>query len=116
MPGGDKRGPRGQGPMTGRGAGYCAGFDGPGFMAGDAPRGEGYGWGRGFGGRGRGRGGPGFGQGRGWGFHRGPRPAVDVPYVASPAGDGYTMGEELALLREQLKALEDRIAQIKDDE
>ena len=116
MPGGDKRGPRGQGPMTGRGAGYCAGFDEPGFMSGDASRGAGYGWGRGFGGRGRGRGGLGFGQGWGWGFHRGQRPAVDVPYVAPSAGDRYTMGEEMALLREQLKTLEDRIAKIKDDE
>lgn len=26
MPGGDRTGPRGFGPMTGRGAGYCAGY------------------------------------------------------------------------------------------
>ena len=26
MPGGDRTGPLGQGPMTGRGAGYCGGF------------------------------------------------------------------------------------------
>ena len=31
MPGGDGTGPQGLGPMTGRGAGYCAGFDTPGY-------------------------------------------------------------------------------------
>jgi len=37
MPGGDGTGPRGQGPMTGRAAGYCAGYPTPGF-ANTAPR------------------------------------------------------------------------------
>jgi len=32
MPAGDRTGPRGMGPMTGRGAGYCAGYPTPGFM------------------------------------------------------------------------------------
>lgn len=32
MPRGDRIGPMGMGPMTGRGAGYCAGYDAPGFM------------------------------------------------------------------------------------
>jgi hypothetical protein len=32
MPGGDRTGPMGTGPMTGRGMGYCAGFPVPGFM------------------------------------------------------------------------------------
>ncbi len=31
MPRGDRTGPTGIGPMSGRGAGYCAGFDMPGF-------------------------------------------------------------------------------------
>lgn len=30
MPAGDGTGPVGQGPMTGRSAGYCAGYDQPG--------------------------------------------------------------------------------------
>ena len=34
MPRGDRTGPRGQGPRTGRGLGYCAGYDGPGFVGG----------------------------------------------------------------------------------
>jgi len=57
MPGGDGTGPMGAGPMTGRGAGYCAGYATPGFASG-AP-------GRGFGGGGRGFGGGGRGRGRG---------------------------------------------------
>jgi len=53
MPFGDGTGPLGLGPMTGRAAGYCAGFGVPGYMN-PVP---GRGWGRGFGwGRGCGRG------------------------------------------------------------
>ncbi len=47
MPGGDRTGPMGMGPMTGRGAGYCAGFTAPGF-ANLRGRGAGLGRGRGF--------------------------------------------------------------------
>ena len=32
MPGGDGTGPGGMGPMTGRAAGYCAGYPVPGFI------------------------------------------------------------------------------------
>jgi len=32
MPGGDRMGPAGMGPMTGRMAGYCAGYSVPGYM------------------------------------------------------------------------------------
>lgn len=53
MPGGDRTGPMGMGPMTGRAAGYCAGFGVPGFAN------RGLGFGRGWFGRGR-------GGGRGW--------------------------------------------------
>ena len=59
MPFGDGTGPRGLGPMTGRGAGFCTGFGKPGFaspMPGyPYPRGYGYStptwprWGYGFG-------------------------------------------------------------------
>lgn len=53
MPGGDGTGPAGLGPMTGRAAGYCAGFPVPGSMNLAGGRGL-WGWGRGRGG-GRGR-------------------------------------------------------------
>jgi len=55
MPGGDHTGPLGQGLRTGRAAGYCAGYDMPGYMN-PIP---GYGFGRG-------RGGGWGGGGRGW--------------------------------------------------
>ena len=51
MPRGDRTGPDGMGPRTGRGLGYCNGYEGPGFSAGSP--GGGRGFGRGFG-RGRG--------------------------------------------------------------
>ena len=55
MPGGDGRGPNGMGSMTGRGAGYCAGYNVPGFINPIAGRGgAGRGFGRFGGGRGRG--------------------------------------------------------------
>jgi hypothetical protein len=56
MPRGDRRGPRGIGAMTGRGAGSCAGYDVPGYAN------LGPGFGRGVGGWAAGRG----GGGRGW--------------------------------------------------
>jgi hypothetical protein len=62
MPFGDGTGPAGMGPMTGRAAGFCAGYPVPGYM--NPVGGRGYwGWGRGF------RGG-GFGRGRGFGWGR----------------------------------------------
>ena len=55
MPGGDGTGPMGMGPMTGRAAGFCAGYGVPGYMNPIPGRGFGMGFGRGgFWGRGRG--------------------------------------------------------------
>lgn len=47
MPRGDGTGPMGMSPMTGRGAGFCAGFDAPGY-ANPICCGFGFGRGRGF--------------------------------------------------------------------
>jgi Family of unknown function (DUF5320) len=52
MPGGNGTGPAGMGPMTGRAAGYCAGYPVPGFQNPVYGGGFGGGWGRG-GGQGR---------------------------------------------------------------
>lgn len=56
MPRGDSTGPMGMGPMTGRQAGYCAGYNMPGFANNAGRRGTGMGFERGvnFGGRGGG--------------------------------------------------------------
>jgi hypothetical protein len=55
MPGGDGTGPVGLGPMTGRAAGFCVGYNVPGSMNLISGRGC-FGMGRGFFGRGGGRG------------------------------------------------------------
>ena len=55
MPRGDGTGPMGLGPMTGRAAGFCAGYSVPGYMNPIPGRGY-FGWGRGGFGRGGGRG------------------------------------------------------------
>jgi len=75
MPGGDGTGPLGMGPMTGRAAGFCAGYGMPGYM--NPIPGQGFRLRQGYGGQvgmGRGRGfwGRGGGRGRGfWGRGRG---------------------------------------------
>ena len=52
MPRGDRTGPEGMGPMTGRGAGLCRGNDSPGYMsAGGGHFAGSRGMGGGFGGR-----------------------------------------------------------------
>jgi hypothetical protein len=95
MPGGDRTGPMGMGPMTGRGAGYCAGFAVPGFVN------------RVFGGGffGRGRGG-----GRGWrnmfyatGLPGWARVGMGAAGAALAAGvfRGMTQEQELDVLKQQ---------------
>ena len=73
MPGGDGTGPGGMGPMTGRAAGFCAGYPVPGFMN---PIG--------------GRLGLGLGRGMGRGMRR--RPFYGYPYSSGyGAYGGYGM-------------------------
>ncbi|MBD3223967.1 MAG: hypothetical protein GF313_04520 [Caldithrix sp.] len=52
MPSGDRTGPEGRGPLTGRRLGFCAGNDRPGYTSG---YGFSRGWGRGMGRRAFGR-------------------------------------------------------------
>jgi len=67
MPWGDRTGPMGFGPMTGRGTGYCAGYPVPGYANPWVPRWR-RGRGRGFGGRVWGFSGWGRGRGLRWGY------------------------------------------------
>jgi len=105
MPGGDRTGPAGMGPMTGRAAGYCAGFSVPGFSSPIPGRGYGYGFG--------------FGRGMGFGFRggRGGRWAMPyaygygVPYT-SPYGVAPTPQQEIDALQNQAKYFEDALAEI----
>ena len=108
MPGGDRTGPAGMGPMTGRAAGYCAGYSVPGYMNPVYGRG-GFGFGRGMG---RGGGwGRGFGRGLGWGLgaypYGSPYPAVPAPY-----GTSATPQQEADMLKEQAKAMQEEIKAI----
>jgi hypothetical protein len=116
MPGGDRTGPAGMGPMTGRAAGYCAGYPVPGFMNPIL--------GRGFWGSGR-------GGGRGWrnwyyatgltGWQRasfgmpalGSPPAYPLPYAAQPFAQGMTKEQELDMLKGQAEYFEDTLEGIK---
>jgi len=110
MPGGDRKGPLGQGPNTGRGAGYCTGNDRAGFES--APgRGGGRGIGGGLGrGLGRGRGGPGRGLGRGGGI--GLRDGSGQG-LGQGAGAGSTpQTDDLGVIRQTLGRLESAVASL----
>ncbi len=113
MPRGDRTGPDGVGPMTGRGLGYCAGYDNPGFTRG-VPRG-GAGYGRGFG-RGylRGfRGGFGYYQ---RGYYPGTYPAYPQQRYYSNVSEKTLIENEIKIIGEQLKALETRLAELSKEE
>jgi hypothetical protein len=111
MPFGDRTGPMGLGPMTGRAAGYCGGYDAPGYT--NPIPGRGFG-GRGFGGGGWGRG---FG-GRGWGWGRAgwSAPAWGTPYGVLPYDPSYAPAmrprEEARALKEQAEYFQGALEEI----
>ena len=98
MPRGDGTGPMGSGSMTGRGAGFCAGFNTPGFSNTVPGRG-----GRGFG-RGRGRCiGSGMGRRNGWGN-------AQSAYAPAP----YQQADEVSVLKNQAKYFGEALQSIND--
>lgn len=120
MPGGDGTGPAGMGPMTGRAAGYCAGYGMPGYMN---PVG-----GRGFGAFGYGRGGGRGGWGRrnrfyatgltGWQRAGMGHPAygaavAPAPYAAAPIAPVVTREQQLDALKGQAEYFEDALEGIR---
>ena len=122
MPAGDGTGPRGMGPMTGRGAGNCAGYGMPGYANPIPGRGLGMGWGGGWG-RGRGwrhayhaTGLPGWaraGYGPAWGMP----PAGYGPVMAAPAPEQETdfLRSQAEWLQQELEAISGRIAELEDE-
>ncbi len=94
MPRGDRTGPAGLGPMTGRAAGYCAGYPVPGYMN-PIPGGGGFGrgWGRGFGWRG-------MGYPSGYGYSYG---------YPGPYTEGIPPEQEADMLKQQAKAMENEL-------
>jgi len=118
MPGGDGTGPAGMGPMSGRAAGYCAGYPVPGFMNPVPRHGFGRGGGRGF------RRGLGFRDIRGWGGYWGapygatsygygaPQQVPPVNYKA-PYGVSPSPEQEMDALKGQAEYFEDALEGIK---
>jgi hypothetical protein len=106
MPRGDRTGPMGMGPMTGRAAGYCAGYPVPGFMNPYGGRfGRGMGWGRGFG----------WGRGTGWGRWGGyamSYPNYPPAYEPGPYAPPYMPEQELEFLQNQSKLMSDQLNEI----
>jgi len=103
MPQGDGTGPNGQGPMTGRGMGYCAGFNSPGFMN------SGF---RGF----RRRAGMGRGR-RFWRAAQVAAPIVQTPFIQQPipeTEEKEILKEELADLKQEIKEIEKRLKELED--
>ena len=116
MPAGDGTGPRGMGPMTGRAAGYCAGYSTAGYMS-PIP-------GQGYGGRGRGG-----GRGRrnwfyatglpGWQRAGMGQPAWGAPQafpgsVGFPPAPAASNEQELEALRSQAQSLESALQGIRN--
>ncbi len=115
MPRGDRTGPAGAGPRTGRSLGYCSGYDTPGFM-----KGPGMGAGRGWGG--------GFGYGGGLGWRRGrcggrgpwglnympflPTTPVYNPFIPNIA-PSITPENQIAMLKQEKEYLESEIDNMK---
>ena len=108
MPGGDRTGPIGAGPMTGRAAGYCAGYTVPGSVH------------RAFGGGRFRHGGRG---GHGWRhmFHATGLPGwarTDVagtgPAAAAPPSPELTPDRELEVLRQQVDQATHTLEQIRE--
>ena len=98
MPGGDRTGPMGAGPRTGRGMGYCSGYDRPGF-ANPVPRFRiGYGFGRG-------------GAGRGW-RHRFYATGFPRPAPLTPEQETADLKARADWLKEQLDAIQKRIEEL----
>lgn len=106
MPGGNRMGPAGMGPKTGRAAGYCAGYPMPGFANPIAGRGYGFGFGRGMG--------YGFRGGRGgrWGMpHSAWYGGYGMPYAApSYAAPSQELGVET--LKEQAEYFKNALDEI----
>ena len=108
MPGGDRTGPLGEGPMTGRGLGSCGGFSAPGYAQGTGGWGRGFGRGRGFAAGGRGRRNVFWATGvPGWARGSGP-PAVPMNERQWLEARAEALEREMAGIRAQLEDLAGR--------
>lgn len=110
MPGGDRTGPMGYGPMTGRSAGFCAGYNRPGYTHPGYGRGMGRGFGRGFG-RGMGRGmGWGYGRFMGWG------PVNYLPANQPYDNESDYLKAHAEMLEQELNQIKQRMSELENKE
>ncbi len=116
MPFGDKTGPVGMGPMTGRGAGYCSGFASPGYSNSGGRRGGGMGMKRGGG---RGHRNMYFATGQtGWqrtGFNPEVENAQAAPEKMDPDIELEMLTSQTASLEKTLKSINKRISELKEN-
>ncbi len=112
MPGGDRTGPNGFGPSTGRRLGYCFGYDTPGFT-----QGLGLGFRRAY------------GRTRGWGRNRGiiygnylplqnayyEPPLVSIPVYKSVENiDPYSSEGQLEMLKQEKEYMESELKDLQN--
>ena len=110
MPAGDRTGPVGYGPMTGRAAGLCTGYGAPGYA--NPAFGRGRGLGLGFrGGRGPGFG-RGFGFGRRWGTPYGGAGYYPAPAAPAPQDELSALRHESEYLKSELDNINQRISEL----
>lgn len=112
MPRGNGMGPMGQGSMTGRGAGFCAGYQVPGCVN-HANPGFGRGFGRGFGAGYRHGNGQGAG-GRGFGFlqrFRGAMP-TEIPTELTVESEKAFLKNRVEILARELENANTRLAEL----
>ena len=108
MPRGNRTGPAGMGPMTGRAVGFCAGYPVPGYM--NPVVGRGY-WGIGRGGYPRGG-----GRGRCFGGGRGRMFGVLQPANITAEQELASLKNQAAFLEEQISATKSRIEELESSE
>ena len=127
MPRGDRTGPQAMGSRTGRAAGYCAGFETPGYASSGRGAGFGAGFGSarglrrfGFGGGGYGRRCQFYATGQpGW-FRYGAYAPPAYGYPTAPAApdpevEKQALEAQVNTLRAELNALEKRLNEVKGD-
>lgn len=118
MPGRNRTGPLGMGPMTGRGAGLCSGYAGRENAYAVAGRGYGMGFGRGRGPGGGYRMGRAFGRGGAMGFG-----GYGAPYgypaalvQPDPETEKQALSGQAKALQSELERVRNRMAEIEGDQ
>ncbi len=101
MPFGNRTGPMGQGPMTGRGLGFCSGSPSPGYTK------PSFGRGRGFRNWYRATGSNGWQRAR---MNRYPSPQQEKEMLA---GEKEAIQSQIKALKEQMKELEEKLGKKK---